>query len=123
VSEEAVRVAIHVADREIEVAVVVVIEPDAADAAARIREADRGRDVDESAGIVPEERVRAIAERDEEIERPAAATSYQPSAPRVDSSSWSTAAGTPNPTAGSSVTGTAMTCPRARPSGLCAGLR
>ena len=68
VAIEPVGVAVHVAGIKIEVAVFVVIEPEGTDGLARVRKADRRRNVSEHSFLVPEEDVRTIAEADEEIE-------------------------------------------------------
>src|SRR4051794_31102748 len=68
VAHQAVRVAIHVAGVQIEIAVLVVVEPHGADRLPRVGQSDLGGDVGELATVIPEYRVRAVAKRDEEIE-------------------------------------------------------
>ena len=68
VQEEAIGVAVHVGHGEIEVAVLVGVEPHRADGLARIGEAERRRHVAEAAAVVAEEGVGPVAEADEEIE-------------------------------------------------------
>ena len=53
---------------EVEVAVLVEVEPHRADGLARVGESDLRGDVRETAAVVTEERVGLVAERDEEIE-------------------------------------------------------
>ena len=68
VAEQAVRVAVHVGDRHVEIAVLVEVEPHGADGPPRVGQADRRGDVGQLAGVVAIQRVGAIAEADEEIE-------------------------------------------------------
>ena len=68
VAIQAVGVAVHVRGVEIEVAVLVVVEPDGADGLPRVGQSDLGRDVGEPAGRVAEQHVGAIAKADKQIE-------------------------------------------------------
>ncbi len=72
VLKQSVRVTVHVADIEIEVAVLVVIEPDGADASPRIRQADLRRNIGKPSGVVAVQRVRTIPKRYEQIQIPIA---------------------------------------------------
>ncbi len=66
--EQPVGVAVHVAGDDVEVAVLVVVEPHGADRPPRIGESDRCRHIAERLAIVLKQRVRPIAKRHEEIE-------------------------------------------------------
>ena len=68
VAIEPVGIAVHVAGIEIEIPVLVIVEPHGADGLARIRKADRRSDIAEYSLLVPEEDVRTIAKRHEQIE-------------------------------------------------------
>ena len=67
VAEHAVRIAIHVAHHHIEITVGVEVSPHRAHAAAGVGQPDGRGDVGEHAGIVPVERVAAVAKRHEQI--------------------------------------------------------
>ncbi len=68
VAEESVGIAVHVGDRDVEIAVLIRIEPHRADRPAGIGQAERGRLVAEDAAVVAEERVGAVAKRHEQVE-------------------------------------------------------
>ena len=68
VSKQAVRVAIHVSNVDVEIAVLVKIEPHRAHAPPGVGETDAGCDISKAPSLVAEERVRAVAERHEQIE-------------------------------------------------------
>ena len=69
-AEETIGVAVLVGDVEVEVAVLVVVEPHGADALARIGEPNFRGNVFEASGLVQEERVRTITKGDEQVEIP-----------------------------------------------------
>ena len=68
VAEHAVQIAVLVADEDVEVAVLIHVEPDGADGRARIVDAHLLADARERLAVVAEEHVRRVAEADEEIE-------------------------------------------------------
>ena len=68
VAEQAVGVAVLVRDEQVEVAVLVEVEPDGADGPARIVEPQFLADAGEAAAVVAEQHVRRVAHRHEEVE-------------------------------------------------------
>ena len=68
VAEQAIGVAVHVGHRHVEVAVFVGVEPHRADRLAGIGQPECRRPIGEHATVVDEQRVGAIAERDEQVE-------------------------------------------------------
>jgi hypothetical protein len=68
VAEEPVRIAVHVAHVEIQVAIFLVVEPDRADALSRVGQTELCGDVAEAVSLVPEEHIGTVAKRDEQIQ-------------------------------------------------------
>src|SRR5262245_38032170 len=68
VAEQSIFIAIHVCGVQIEVAVLVIVEPDRTDSFARIGQAIVSCNVNEAAAAVPKQSVRPVTETDEQVE-------------------------------------------------------